>query len=71
MAALPEPPTAVEVVLEPAALIDVVVEAAAAPDSPKTTPAVIDDDDDREIKELFFNTYFEKVWAGPPELEGR
>ena len=35
--------------------------------TPKLEPAApkTDDDETAEIKELFFNTYHEKVWSGP------
>lgn len=41
----------------------------AAPDAPKT--AAVSRPDDREIQEIFFNTYPEKVWDGPSEEEVR
>ena len=62
---VPEPAIAADVVLQPAALVAVVQEAV-APVTPKADASPLDDDDDAEIKEIFFNTYFEKVWAGPP-----
>jgi len=34
-----------------------------APDTPKTE--ALWQPDDRDIQEIFFNTYFEKVWSGP------
>jgi len=45
------------------------VQEPAAPAAP-TTEAV-SRDDDREIQEIFFNTYQEKVWDGPSEEEAR
>ena len=41
------------------------VQEPAAPDAPKT--AALSRRDDREIQEIFFNTYPEKVWDGPSE----
>ena len=62
---VPEPAIAAEVVLQPAALVAVVQEVV-TPDTAKADALPLDEDDDAEIKEIFFNTYFEKVWAGPP-----
>lgn len=45
------------------------VQAPAAPVAPKTD--VVSRDDDREVQEIFFNTYPEKVWDGPTEEEVR
>ena len=65
MSVLTAEPFPTEAAQEPA----VAVAPAPAPDPP--TPAVVARDDDQDIKELFFNTYSEKVWDGPTEEETR
>ncbi len=45
------------------------VQESAAPDAPKTD--AVSRHDDREIQEIFFNTYPEKVWDGPSEAQVR
>jgi hypothetical protein len=45
------------------------VQEPAAPEAPKTD--AVSRHDDREIQEIFFNTYPEKVWNGPNEAQAR
>ena len=45
------------------------VQEPAAPDVPETD--AVARHDDREIQEIFFNTYPEKVWSGPSEAQAR
>jgi hypothetical protein len=60
-------PFPAEGVQEPAA--PAAIQEPAVPDAPKT--AAVSRQDDREIQDIFFNTYSEKVWDGPKEEEVR
>ena len=71
LSSLPLPVAPIRVAPTPvpmtAAPMAVAAKAMPAPSpAPKPTPvAAKAEADDREIKEIFFDTYFEKVWAGP------
>jgi hypothetical protein len=80
VAVVPEPAIEVETVPEPAialtAAADPVIAVAALPEpvafaqrvtTPPPAEPSASDDDDSEIKEIFFSTYFQKVWEGPQE----